>query len=41
MGVDTGKFKLDIHSRPPDIDFTVDNHEKGIKETIKKWQNIV
>lgn len=39
VGVDTGKFQLDIYLRPLDIYFTVNNDEKGIKEaitTIKK-----
>jgi len=34
VGVDTGKFQLDIHLRPLDIYFTVTNDEKGIKEAI-------
>ncbi|RJG36070.1 IS110 family transposase, partial [Motilimonas pumila] len=41
VGVDTGKFQLDIYIRPLDIFFTVTNDEKGIKEavkTIKKHQ---
>lgn len=40
VGVDTGKFQLDIYIRPLDIYFTVNNDEKGIKEavrTIKKY----
>ena len=40
IGVDTGKFQLDIYIRPVDIYFTVSNDEKGIKEainTIKKY----
>jgi transposase len=39
VGVDTGKFQLDIYIRPLDIYFTVSNDEKGVKEainTIKK-----
>ncbi|MDA7747407.1 IS110 family transposase [Psychromonas sp.] len=36
IGVDTGKFQLDIHIRPLDIYFTVDNNDKGIKEALKK-----
>jgi transposase len=39
VGIDTGKFQLDIYIRPLDIYFTVTNDEKGIKEavnTIKK-----
>ncbi|QHJ10505.1 hypothetical protein FX988_00719 [Paraglaciecola mesophila] len=35
VGVDTGKFQLDIYIRPLDIYFTVSNDEKGIKEAIK------
>jgi hypothetical protein len=35
VGVDTGKFQLDIYIRPLDIYFTVTNDEKGIKEAIK------
>ena len=41
VGVDTGKFQLDIYIRPLDIYFTVSNDEKGIKEavkTIKKYK---
>lgn len=34
VGVDTGKFQLDIYLRPLDIYFTVNNDEKGIKEAI-------
>ena len=34
IGVDTGKFQLDIYIRPLDIYFTVYNDEKGIKEAI-------
>ena len=34
VGVDTGKFQLDIYIRPLDIYFTVSNDEKGIKEAI-------
>lgn len=36
VGVDTGKFQLDIYIRPLDIYFTVNNDEKGIAEAIKK-----
>ena len=36
IGVDTGKFQLDIYIRPLDIYFTVTNDDKGIKEAIKK-----
>ena len=36
IGVETGKFQLDIYIRPIDIYFTVTNDEKGIKEAIKK-----
>ena len=35
VGVDTGKFQLDIYIRPIDIYFTVSNDEKGIKEAVK------
>jgi len=41
VGVDTGKFQLDIYIRPLDIFFTVPNDESGIKEavkTIKKYK---
>ena len=34
VGVDTGKFFLDIHIRPLDIFFTVPNDDKGIKEAL-------
>ena len=34
VGVDTGKYQLDIYLRPLDIYFTVSNDEKGIKEAI-------
>ena len=36
VGVDTGKFQLDIYIRPLDIYFTVSNDEKGINEAVKK-----
>ena len=36
IGVDTGKFQLDIYIRPLDIYFTVSNDETGIKEAIKR-----
>jgi transposase len=35
VGVDTGKFQLDIFIRPLGTYFTVTNDEKGIKEAIK------
>ena len=35
IGVDTGKFQLDIYIRPLDIYFTVANDEIGIKEAVK------
>ena len=35
VGVDTGKFQLDIYIRPLDIYFTVTNDDKGIKEAVK------
>ena len=34
IGVDTGKFQLDIYIRPLDIFFNVKNDEKGIKEAV-------
>ncbi len=36
VGVDTGKFQLDIYLRPLDIYFSVSNDEKGIKEAIRE-----
>ena len=36
VGVDTGKYQLDIYIRPLDIYFTVENNDKGIKEAVKK-----
>jgi len=38
VGVDTGKFHLDIYIRPLDIYFTVNNDEKGIKEALSVIQ---
>lgn len=35
VGVDTGKTQLDIHIRPLDIFFSVENTDKGIKEALK------
>lgn len=35
IGVDTGKFQLDIYIRPLDIYFNVSNDEKGIKQALK------
>lgn len=35
VGVDTGKYQLDIYIRPLAIYFTVENNEKGIKEAVK------
>lgn len=35
VGVDTGKYQLDIYIRPLDIYFTVTNDEKGINEAVK------
>ena len=32
VGIDTGKFQLDIYIRPLDIYFTVNNDEDGIKK---------
>lgn len=34
VGVDTGKYQLDIYIRPLDIYFTVSNDESGIKEAV-------
>ena len=36
VGVDTGKHQLDIHIRPLDIFFTVENNKSGIKKAIKE-----
>lgn len=36
IGVDTGKFQLDIYIRPLDIYFTVSNDEKGINEALNE-----
>jgi len=41
VGVDTGKYQLDIYIRPLDIFFSVSNDDKGIKEAmtiLKKHQ---
>ena len=35
VGVDTGKTQLDIHIRPLEIFFSVENSQKGIKEALK------
>lgn len=35
VGVDTGKTQLDIHIRPLDIFFSVENTDKGIKEALR------
>lgn len=35
IGVDVGKSQLDIHIRPLDLIFTVENNDKGIKEALK------
>ena len=35
VGVDTGKFQLDIYVRPLDIYFSVTNDDKGIREAVK------
>lgn len=35
VGVDTGKFQLDIYIRPLDIFFSVSNDENGIREAVK------
>lgn len=36
VGVDTGKYQLDIHLRPLAISFSVSNDDKGIREALKK-----
>jgi len=36
IGVDIAKFQLNIHIKPLDIYFTVDNNEKVIKEALKR-----
>ncbi|WP_448554577.1 IS110 family transposase [Thalassotalea montiporae] len=36
VGVDTGKYQLDIYLRPLEVYFTVPNDEKGIAEAITK-----
>lgn len=36
VGVDTGKFQLDIYIRPIDIYFTVTNDESGIAQAVKQ-----
>jgi transposase len=36
VGVDTGKYQLDIFIRPLNIYFTVTNDDKGIKEAVNK-----
>jgi transposase len=35
VGVDTGKTQLDIHIRPLDLFFSVENNDKGINEALK------
>lgn len=35
VGVDVGKFQLDIHIRPADIHFSVSNDTQGIREALK------
>ncbi|NOJ15867.1 IS110 family transposase [Vibrio splendidus] len=35
VGVDTGKTQLDIHIRPLDLFFSVENNDKGIKKALK------
>ncbi|GAD91220.1 hypothetical protein VHA01S_074_00110 [Vibrio halioticoli NBRC 102217] len=39
VGVDTGKTQLDIHIRPLDLFFSVENNDKGIKKALKtiRW----
>ena len=34
IGIDTGKYQLDIYIRPLDIFFSVSNDEKGIKDAL-------
>jgi transposase len=34
IGIDTGKYQLDIYIRPLGIFFSVSNDEKGIKEAL-------
>jgi transposase len=41
VGVDTGKYQLDIYVRPLDIYFTVTNDEKGISKAISDIKNCV
>ena len=41
VGVDTGKTQLDIHIRPLEIFFSVENSDKGIKEALKVIKNTV
>lgn len=36
IGVDTGKYQLEIHIRPLDCFFSVTNDSKGIQEALKK-----
>jgi transposase len=36
VGVDTGKYQLDLYLRPLDLYFTVSNDQKGIKEAIDR-----
>jgi transposase len=36
MGVDTGKYQLDIYIRPLGIDLSVSHDEKGIKHAIEE-----
>ncbi|CAM3897303.1 Transposase [Vibrio aquimaris] len=36
VGVDIGKTQLDIHIRPLEIFFSVENTDKGIKEALRK-----
>jgi transposase len=41
IGVDTGKYQLDIYIRPLDIAFSVTNNDEGIKQainTLKQYQ---
>ncbi|MBE1273297.1 IS110 family transposase [Enterovibrio baiacu] len=38
VGVDTGKTQLDIHIRPINLFFSVENSQKGIKDALKVIQ---
>jgi transposase len=38
IGIDTGKYVLDVHIRPLNIDLSVSNDEKGIKTLIAEFK---